>query len=110
MSADVTLFESVSYFSTQVALTVFEIVPPHYLCHYPASITLLLLFHCQYCQQKLKIHLHQSQYMISDMSTLIAQRFLPPNLFWIRSPVDDSTTPQSASPSDLNVPIALRKD
>jgi len=52
----------------------------HCLCH---CLHLLLLFLHQCRQQKLKIHLHQSQFEISDTSTLIAQKFPPLNQFWL---------------------------
>ena len=78
VSADVTFFESVPYFSQQVPITISRLFLHHQLCH---CLYLLLLFLCPYLQQKVKIHLHQSQYGISEMSTLIAQRFLPLNLF-----------------------------
>ena len=50
----------------------------HCLCY---CLHLLLLFLRQCWQQKLQIHLHQSQFRISDTSTPIAQRFLSPNQF-----------------------------
>jgi len=84
MSADVILFEFVLYFSTQVPVTIYETVPYmrlfllHCLRH---CLHLLIQLLCQCHQQKLQIHLHQSQFGISDTSTLIAQRFLPPSQF-----------------------------
>jgi len=78
VSADVTFFESVLFISTQVSLTVSEIVPSslsvplHKLASTVSSPVL---------QQKLNIHMHQSQYEISDMSTLIAKRFLSRTYF-----------------------------
>ena len=77
VSVDVTFFESVPYFSTQV-LSPYLRLFLHYLCH---CLHLLIQLLCQCHQQKLQIHLHQSQFGISDTFTLIAQRFLPLNQF-----------------------------
>jgi len=76
VSVDVTFFESVSYFSTHVHVSISETIP--------LSLSVLLLtpaftIFSSVPPAETKNHLHQSHFGISDMSTLIAQRFLPPN-------------------------------
>ena len=106
MSVDVTFFESVSYFFTQVPLTVSDTVPHLLSVSLP---THALLFLYQYRQQKLKIYLHQNWYEISDISTHCPKIPASEPVLAIPSPVDGPTFPPSASPSNLDVPIALRK-
>ena len=110
MSADVTFFEYVPYFSPPIIGTASAFVS---LSLFMPYLHLLLGILRQCHLETLRSHMHQhrygSQLRISELYILIAKKFLPLNQFRSTSPVDGPPIQPSAPPFDLDAPIAFRK-
>jgi len=105
MSADVTLFEFVSYFSPQVSVTISEIVPPSLSVSLPtpASIVSSRVPPVETPDPPATKPVRDFRYVYTHHPKVPASEPVPAN----PSPVDD-LPPPSAFLSDLDILIALR--
>jgi len=101
------VFEFVSYFSTQVPLTVSETVPHSLFVPLPtsASTVSLPVPPAETKDPPASKPVRDFRYVYTHRPKVPASDPIPA----IPSQVDDPTPPPSASPSNLDVPIALRK-
>ena len=106
MCADVTFFESVSYFSPQVPITISETVPPSptVLLPTPASIVSSLVTLVETQDPPATKSVWDFRCVYTHRPKVPASEPVPT----IPSPIDGPPLP-SASPSDLDIPIAPRK-
>jgi len=103
VSADVTFFESVPYFSPQVPITISEIVPPSSTVPLPtpASIAYSPVPPVETQDPHATKPVRNFRYVYTHRPKVPAFEPVPV----IPSPVDD-LSPPSTSPSDFDIPIA----
>ena len=105
VSADVTFFKFVPYFSTQVPSSYLRLFLFHCLCH---CLHLLLLFFASVASRNYRSTCIKAS---SDFRYVYTHRLkFPASEPILTNPsLVDGPPPPSVSPSDLDIPIALRK-
>jgi len=103
---DVIFFESVLYFSTHVPVTISEIVSPSLFVSFPtpASTVTSLMPQAETTDPPASKTVQGFRYVYTHRSKVLASKPIPIN----PSPVEDPPPP-SISPSDLDIPVVLRK-
>jgi len=103
--ANVTFFESVSYFSTQVSVTISEIVPPPLFVSLPTPVDTasLPVPPAETTDPPASKLVRNFRYVYTHLSKVPASEPVPAN----PSPIDGHPSPPSASSSDLDIPIVL---
>jgi len=106
VSADVKFFESVLYFSTQVPVTISETVSLSLSISLPTSASTISspVPPAETTDPPASKPVRDFRYVYTYRLKVPASKLIPAN----PSPVD-GPPPSSASPSDLDIPIALRK-
>ena len=106
VSADVTFFKSVPYFSTQVPVTISETVSPSLFVPLPtpASIVASPVPPAETTDSPASKRVRDFRYVYTHCPKVPASELISTN----PSPVD-GLTPPLGSPSDLDIPIALRE-
>jgi len=106
VSADVTFFEYVPYFSTHVLVTISETVPPSLSVSLPTpASTVSSPVPAETKNPPASKVVQDFRYFYTHCPKILTSEPIPANL----SPVDGPPPPPSASLSDLDIPIALRK-
>ena len=107
MSADVTFFESVLYFSTQVPVTISETVPPSMSVPLstPTDTASLLVSPAKTTDPLASKLVRDFRYVYTHRPKVPSFKPVLAN----PSPVDCPSSPPSASPFDLDTLIALQK-
>jgi len=103
VSADITFFESVLYFSPEVHVTIFKTIPPSLSAY---------TFYCFFTSTTSRNSGPPATKPVRNFRYVYTYRLKVPVTVLIPanpSPVDDHPPPPSASPSDLDILIALRK-
>jgi len=108
VSFDLTLFESVPYFSLQVSVTICEIVPPLLSVSLPtpASTVSLPILPVEILDPLATKPDWDFRYVYTHRPKILVSKPVPAN----PSPVDVPPPPPSTSPSDLDISITLQKD
>ena len=106
VSADVTFFESVPYFATHVPVIITETVPPSMFVLLPTLVDTdsLPMPPAETTDPPTSKPVQNFRYIYTHRPKVPASEPVPTN----PSPVD-GPPPPSASPSDLDIPITLRK-
>jgi len=107
VSADVTFFEHVLYFSTQVLLIISEIVSPSLIMPLPTPVSSVSL-----SIRPAETKNSPASKSVRDFRYIYTHHQKVPiskHILAIPSPVDGPTPPPSASLPDIDVPIALQK-
>jgi len=107
VSADVTFFESVPYFSIQISVTISGIVPSllSMLLSTPADTDSLPMLPAKTTDPPASKTIRDFRYVYTYRPKVPAAELVLDN----PPLVDGLPTPPSASPSDLDIPIVLRK-
>ena len=107
VSTDVTFFESVSYFSPQVPVIISETVSPSLIVSLPtpASTVSSPVPPVETQDPPATKPIKDFRYVYTHRPKIHASK----SVSSIPSPVDGPPPPSSASPSDLDIPVTLRK-